>query len=229
MNEENRPNYYAIIPADVRYDTNLNDKAKLLYGEISSLCNNEGFCWASNSYFANLYSVSVRTIIRLINELKNKGYINVKLEYNTDLKTVKRRLIYLVTKLSVPHDIDVSTPSDTDVTYNNTSINNKNNIYKSLIDFYNDKNIFPKLLKLTDTRKRKIDARIKEQGYDNIIKAIDIASKSDFLIGKNERSWKMDFDWLISNDTNIVKILEGKYSNKKAKEEKGRAYGPILN
>ena len=41
----------------------------------------------------------------------------------------------------------------------------------------------------------------------------------------------MDFDWLIANDTNIVKILEGKYSNKlnESKSEKGRMYGPILN
>ena len=40
----------------------------------------------------------------------------------------------------------------------------------------------------------------------------------------------MDFDWLIANDTNIVKVLEGKYSNKKVQDEvKGRVYGPILN
>ena len=72
--------------------------------------------------------------------------------------------------------------------------------------------------------------KTKEQGEENVIKAIDIAANSDFLKGKNDCNWKMDFDWLIANDTNIVKILEGKYSSyKETKEGKGRMYGPILN
>lgn len=45
------------------------------------------------------------------------------------------------------------------------------------------------------------------------------ASKSDFLRGKNDRGWKMDFDWLISNDTNWVKVMEGKYDNKSAPDD----------
>src|SRR5699024_12232676 len=73
-----KKSYYAIIPANVRYDKDLINGAKLLYGEITALCNQEGYCWAGNSYFAELYSVTNRTISNWINTLESKGYITRK-------------------------------------------------------------------------------------------------------------------------------------------------------
>lgn len=67
--------YYAVIPANVRYDKDLPPNAKLLYGEITALCNEKGFCWARNGYFAELYDVSSFTISRWIKALADKGYI----------------------------------------------------------------------------------------------------------------------------------------------------------
>ena len=52
------PNYYAIIPSNVRY-SDLKPNAKLLYGEITALSNKHGFCFASNKYFANLYKKKI--------------------------------------------------------------------------------------------------------------------------------------------------------------------------
>jgi hypothetical protein len=69
------PSYYAIIPANVRYCKELEPSAKLLYGEITALCNREGYCWATNNYFAELYEVDTRTIQRCIKSLKENDFI----------------------------------------------------------------------------------------------------------------------------------------------------------
>ena len=53
-----KKSYYAIIPANVRYDASLPANAKLLYGEITALCNAEGYCWASKRFTNSAYSSS---------------------------------------------------------------------------------------------------------------------------------------------------------------------------
>lgn len=80
MNEENKVSYYAIIPANVRYDSELTEKAKLLYGEITCLSNKEGYCFATNNYFAKLYNCTTRAIQNAISKLQERGYIKVVIE-----------------------------------------------------------------------------------------------------------------------------------------------------
>ena len=91
-----KPNYYSVIPAKIRYDGELKANEKLLYGEISALSNKYGYCNAGNSYFADLYKVHKKTISDWVNHLKNRGYIEVELVYE-DKKILERR-IYIETK-----------------------------------------------------------------------------------------------------------------------------------
>ena len=79
---QSQPSYYSIVPADVRYDKKLSPNAKLLYGEITALCNKEGYCWASNAYFAELYDVANGTISEWVRQLKSCGYISYEIERN---------------------------------------------------------------------------------------------------------------------------------------------------
>jgi hypothetical protein len=113
---ELKKSYYAIIPAEVRYDEELPPNAKLLYGEITSLCNEKGYCWATNQYFADLYKVSKITVSRWISILNKKGYIAVETLYKEGTKEIIGRHLYIV-----------NTPINKNVKDNNKVINTKIN------------------------------------------------------------------------------------------------------
>lgn len=144
-NNENRPNYYAIIPANVRYDNRLKPNEKLLYGEITSLANKYGYCYASNKYFANLYSVNKSTVSSWISHLKELGYINIKVSYKENTKEIQQRMIFINNLLGQDNNMYITIQKKTDTAYtkrcrggtgkdvggiheitkdNNTSINN---------------------------------------------------------------------------------------------------------
>jgi hypothetical protein len=115
-----KPNYYAIIPADVRYDTDITPNAKLLYGEITALCNKEGHCWATNNYFADLYGKNKKSISAWIKQLKDKGHIRVEMRYKPGGKEIEARYIHLTTH---PQEENKTTPPPEKVT-DNTTVNN---------------------------------------------------------------------------------------------------------
>lgn len=103
--DEVRPGYYAIIPADVRYDDQIPANAKLLYGEISALIGAEGYCYASNQYFAGLYGMAEETIARLVTKLEKAGYIKRVLERDR-VGQVSRRKLYLSVSMPEIHPVD---------------------------------------------------------------------------------------------------------------------------
>ncbi len=116
-----QPNYYAVIPANIRYDKDLTANAKLLYGEISALTQKNGICFATNEYFSRLYNLSERAITRLICSLKNKGYIKVEIKNDIDNKRTRQICLGGIDKNGV-------NPIDKNVQYNNTSISNNTSI-----------------------------------------------------------------------------------------------------
>ncbi len=91
-----KPAYYAIIPATVRYDQRLTPNAKLLFGEITALCHQEGYCWAGNQYFADLYEVSKTSISTWIGNLKDAGHITVEMNYKEGSKHILNRYIRIL-------------------------------------------------------------------------------------------------------------------------------------
>ena len=170
MKDNIQKSYYAIIPANVRYDTELNPSSKLLYGEITALCNQQGYCWANNSYFANLYGVTKGTISRWVSDLADKGYIRCEMKYKEGTNQIERRKIYIADpmlnnddrctqKETYPIRKNDYTPIRKNDKDNNTSINNTiNNTreYSASKESTTDINdFFEKMWKLYPNKKNK--------------------------------------------------------------------------
>ena len=132
MNEDSKINYYAIIPATVRYNHDLKPAEKLLYGEITALTNIKGYCYASNRYFANLYKVTVHTVSQWISHLENLEYIKVEIIRNTK-KEIKERRIYIN---DVPYIQKNTYPYVSKSTYPIDEKLQENNINKIIVDLF---------------------------------------------------------------------------------------------
>lgn len=92
--ENENPSYFAIIPADVRYDKRLKANEKLMYGEITCLANKLGYCFSTNNYFAELYDVTPQAISGWIKNLEKCGYITCEYLHNgTEIKERRIRIV----------------------------------------------------------------------------------------------------------------------------------------
>lgn len=70
------------------------------------------------------------------------------------------------------------------------------------------------VLKLTTQRRDRLKRRIVEWGVaPEQVMAQLLVKLGDcpFALGKNDHHWRVDFDWLIRNDTNWVRIEEGQW------------------
>jgi len=125
-----KPNYYAVIPAEVRYNKNLTPNAKLLYAEITALCGMNGKCIASTQYFCKVYEVSRASIQNWLKTLEDQGYITRDVKYKKGSKEILSRSIKLVAKPS----LKIYTDNTNTKVYNNTNTTYSNNKGKSKID-----------------------------------------------------------------------------------------------
>ena len=94
MSEKRKPSYWAVLPATIRYDPDLPPNAKLLYAEISALCDDVGYCFASNDYFARNFELGIKSVQRLIKTLSDHGYIAVDVSRDPKTNAVLERRIY---------------------------------------------------------------------------------------------------------------------------------------
>ena len=137
------PGYYGILPANVRYDKNLKPMEKIMYSELTALCNKNGYCNATNSYFAELYEVSKNTVSLWIGDLEKAGYIKTKLIYEPGTKNIKERRIFIADPITknddTYHEKEVDPITKNDDTYHEKEVDpiTKND------DTYHEKEVDP--------------------------------------------------------------------------------------
>ncbi len=171
-----KQNYYAVIPSDILNANDLTSDEKLLYALITSLSNEKGYCYASNSYFAKRFGKTDRSIKRWLQSLTSKSYVTSEVIYGEGTKQITNR--YLRIARDVPRGRDKYDPRGRDkyVLDNNKDINNKDINIKKI----NKKKFFkPDLI---DVQKYFL-----EKGYK--------ANPKEFFDYYNENQWKGVKNW----------------------------------
>jgi len=166
-----KPNYYAILTSEVRYNQKLTPNAKLLYAEITALINMNGVCFASNNYFANLYGKTKTTISKWVSELVKEGFIELSFTYKEGSKEIDNRYIRILKGGVVKKD---NTPIVENLKDNNIILNN-NTTYS------NKKPSIEEIKQYCLDRNNGIDA---EQFFD-------FYESKNWFVGKNKmKNWQ---------------------------------------
>lgn len=164
-----------------------------------------------------------------LSELKECGYLRVTKLNPNETKSGRFEYVYDVFEEPQEKESQAEEKQDTENLYlenialykdtekSNTKVLNTDRLntdYQRIIDLYHEHcPSLPKIVKLTDVRKRAIRTRLKTYTEDDLITAFDKAEASDFL-RKGSGTWNgASFDWIM-NPRNLVKILEGNYDNR---------------
>lgn len=150
-----------LIPISVLSDNRISSLEKLLLVHIISLCKKNGYCWATNKYFMNIYEYSKQTISKSINHLASLSYINLEnhKENNNSYKRIIRISQVLNKSLNSIKE-NYNTSIQPKFKYNNKSnINNK--YYKDDLgnEYWNGKIL-----------KKEIPTREEQQELNNLLK-----------------------------------------------------------
>lgn len=188
--DDEKPSYYSIITADVRYDERLKPNEKLLYSEITALSNKYGYCTATNSYFSKLYRADKSTVSRWVSHLEKCGYVQV--EQTRNGKRIVQRKIYpiatpLLTKKSIPYAQKDQYPIDKKVKGNITRVNTTSMNMRERIKQPLDTNTELSFLSWPDSlgamtdqiSKLLLDASDQGMSIDLLQKVVDITKYAD--------------------------------------------------
>lgn len=105
--------------------------------------------------------------------------------------------------------------------YIDTDVSIKQYSIQSIIDAWNQLEPYgiKMIYRINPGSKRctSLIALLEQFGEEKVIQAVDKVKQSDFLQGKTDTRFSLNFDWFI-NPNNFVKVLEGKYDERHDKK-----------
>lgn len=168
-------------------------------------------------------NLSVREIRTAIKHLESTGEVTSKKYNKFSVFTVNNYCSYQSS----------DTQSDKQVTtieegkkgrkkeYIDTNVSIKQHSIQSIIDAWNQLEPYgiKMIYRINPGSKRytSLIALLEQFGEEKVIQAVDKVKQSDFLQGKTDARFSLNFDWFI-NPNNFVKVLEGKYDERHDKK-----------
>ena len=124
---------------------------------------------------------------------------------------------FLVTSCNGENNLPLPTDRHTDIQTDKHSMSISNEILDKWNNFCEKYQKLAKIKSVSETRKKKLRARLDEESFKNFDEILKAIEEQPFLIHGDSnskfRDWRVSFDWLIENDTNYLKVLERKYKN----------------
>ena len=236
-----KPSFYAILPADVRYAEDLTSLQKILYAEITALTNKEWYCYAGNSYFAELYNKDPTRVSKTISDMQKKWYLQVSREneswfvrriYVWELKELKKTIKTTCRKTQDPSctwvqggiEEKCKTPlaencniiiQDNNTTRNNTLSSNEESI---LTDTKQEKKSDLKIsssLKNLGEEKEKNSAKKEKEVYGDpgINECLDlIKSYNGGIVNGSDAKQRQFANHLIKKLQKLTSVQEGRFT-----------------
>ena len=88
--------------------------------------------------------------------------------------------------------------------------------------------ILSKIREITPERRAKLRKRFERKSFRDFDQVLTAISEQNFLLGVNNREWVVSFDWLITNDTNHVKVLERRYLQRNSESESQKKQREVM-
>ena len=212
------------IMAGVWERSDINPTQKLVLLALADWANDEGLCWPSIDRLCQKSGLKRRSVQMAIHTMEAIGILRREEVVGKGCKywiIAPVQEMHPRTKCTPPvqemHPTRALDAPNTSITH---QLNTKDDTssdddlkVEDVVEVWNEMAEqcgLAKVAKLTDVRRKKIKARIKEYSVEDWSKAMKAIYNSKFLRGENDRGWKADFDFLLE-PSKFVKLVEGAY------------------